>query len=55
MCECAYCKEGMSETIEDYMDKRIEVTKRLREGLKGVDFKDMFRRMYGLKEVTDAN
>lgn len=39
-----------SETIEEYMDERIEVTKSLRDGLKGVDFKPMFRRMYGLEE-----
>jgi len=42
-CQCAYCREGKSETMEEYMDRRIAVTKRLREGLKGVDFKPMFR------------
>ncbi len=34
-CKCAYCQAGgMSETIEEYMDKRIELTKRMREPVK---------------------
>ena len=34
-CTCAYCKEGMSKSLEEHMDRRIALTKRLREALSG--------------------
>ena len=45
-CECAYCKEGMSETIDEYWERRIAVTRRLKESLRGVDWKQVFKNMY---------
>ena len=50
-CNCAYCQSG--DTPEERMAESLKAIVRLREGLKGVDFKPMFRRMYGLKEVTE--
>lgn len=49
-CQCAYCKEGKSGTIEEYFQKVAEVSKSLRESLRNVDWKPMFRKMYGIKE-----
>ena len=37
-CECAYCREGTGE-----VDEQREVAKRLKKGLKGWDWKPMFR------------
>ena len=50
MCNCGYCKEGMSKSGAECVERMVEVTKRLREGLKDVDWKPIFRKMYGLKE-----
>ncbi len=30
-CNCAYCKEGMSATAEECVDRMVEVAKRLRQ------------------------
>ena len=32
-CQCAYCKEGMSESASECVDRMVEVSKRLREHL----------------------
>ena len=33
-CNCAYCKEGMSKSAEECVDRMVEVSMRLRESLK---------------------
>lgn len=33
-CQCAYCKEGMSKTAEECVDRMVKVSKSLRESLK---------------------
>ena len=48
-CRCAFCLSG--DTPEERMNESLKAIKRLREGLKGYDFKPMFKRMYGLKGV----
>jgi len=30
-CGCAYCKEGMSATAEECVDRMVEVSRRLRQ------------------------
>ena len=30
-CDCGYCKEGMSATAEECVDRMVEVSKRLRQ------------------------
>jgi len=30
-CDCAYCKEGMSATAEECVDRMVEVSKKLRQ------------------------
>ena len=47
-CQCSYCLSG--DTPEERMEESLKAIVRIKEGLKGVDFKDMFERMYGLKE-----
>ena len=32
-CQCAYCKEGISESASECVDRMVEVSKRLREHL----------------------
>ena len=44
MCDCGYCKEGMSKSAEECVERMAEVSKRLRESCKKV--KKVFKNMY---------
>ena len=34
MCKCAYCKQGMSATAEECVDRMVETVKSLKESLR---------------------
>lgn len=45
MCNCGYCKEGMSKSAEQCVDRMV-VTKSHRESLKDVTWEMVFKKMY---------
>ena len=45
-CGCAYCKEGMSKSAEECLDRMVEVGKSLKESIKDVDWRLVFKNMY---------
>ena len=45
-CNCGYCKEGMSKSGAECVERMAQVSKKLREYLKGVDWRVVFRNMY---------
>ena len=44
-CNCAYCKEGMSSSAEECIDRQIEVRKRLKEFLKKAKWRPILENM----------
>ncbi len=53
-CNCGYCKEGMSKSAEECVDRMVEVSKSLRESLEDVSWKQVFKKMYPWYRGRDA-
>jgi|TARA_Y100000310_G_scaffold76450_1_gene72932 hypothetical protein len=49
-CTCGCCKKGMSKTGAECFDRMAEAHKAIRGGLKGIDWKPVFRNMYPKEE-----
>ena len=45
-CHCSYCKEGMSKSGAECAERMAETSKCLKERIKGVDWRKVFKNMY---------